>query len=313
MSDHKFEIKTVPHDIGFDEFYNEYFVPEQPVVIKGIGQKIQRIDDLSIENIREKIVETGLAVVNTAWFQGPPEMLDLLADTPEIVSRVLAESHKREDPCRLWLNGAGNVTPSHYDGNLLYVFNLQMQGRKEWRIVSPHTPLRNYPFSRAALFSGSDWPKVKEKTVYCDFALEEGDMIYLPPMWHHAVKATAESNININWVATRKTGHVPSKALDRELELLRWARLHKKLTGGEKIFDTLLGAGIKDYLKNFAGVGWDFINEITDDIGIHRAFTRMLKEAAFAGFALKDSKKLKRQLKKRPLDSLKKKEEAVAS
>ena len=315
MSSQKFEIDTAPHDIGFDEFYENYFEPEKPVVIRGIGPVIERTDDLTIDSIRKRLVETGLAKVNTSWFEGPAEMLEPLAATPEIVSRVLKDSHRRENHCRLWLNGAGNVTPSHYDGNLLYVFNLQLRGRKEWRIVSPHTPLRSYPFSRGALFkAGSDWPAVKRRTVYCDLALEEGDMIYLPPLWHHAVKATAESNININWVATTKAGATPSKARTRELELLRWARFHKKVTGKEKLFDTLFGAGIKDYMKNFGGVGWSFVEELTKDVKLHKALLRIPKEIAFAGFAIKDMKKLKRQLKKRPLDSLKdKKEEAVAA
>lgn len=312
MSTKRFEIETAPHDIGFDEFHERYFVPERPVLIKGLGPKIQRIEELSIENIREKLVETGLASVNTAWFEGPAEMLALLADTPEIVVRELADSHLRKNHCRLWLNGAGNVTPSHYDGNLLYVFNLQLKGRKEWRIVSPHTPLRNYPFSRAALFkSGSDWPAVKKKTEYCDFVLDEGDMIYLPPSWHHAVKATAESNININWVGTRKSDHVKSKALTRELELLKYALIFNKLTGRTKLLNLMLGAGIENYLENYAGVGWDFIKEHTKDVKLHRVATRLLKEIALAGFALKDMKKLKRQLKKKPLDSVKKEVAAV--
>lgn len=305
MSTIGLEIDSVPYDIGFEEFHTQYFIPEKPVIIRGIGSKIQRITDLSIGNIREKIIEKKLANVNTYWFEGPAEMLELLVDTPEIVGRVLMDSHCRKNHCRLWLNGAGNLTPSHYDGNMLYVFNLQLQGRKQWRIVSPHTPLRNYPFSRAALFkSGSDWPAINKRSVYCDFALEEGDMVYLPPMWHHAVKATAENNININWVATRRSGHVDSKTYQRELELLKYALLFNKLTGRSKMLNQILGAGIENYLENFAGVGWEFIEEHTKDVAFHRVVLRFLEEVAFAGFALKDSKKLRLQFKKKPLDSL---------
>ena len=308
----KFEIEKIPADFDFDEFHTKYFVPERPVVMQGIGQKIQRGEELTIENIREKIVEKGLATVNTFWFEGPSEMLELLADTPEIVAREMAESHLREKHCRLWLNGPGNLTPSHYDGNMLFVFNLQLKGRKEWRIVSPDTPMRNYPFSRAALFPSEENSEPQKGIEYCDFALEEGDMIYLPPMWHHAVKATAPQNININWIGTRKSGHVYSKTLQRERELLKYAHLCYKLTGRTKLHNKILGAGIEGYLENYGGVGWDFIAEQTTDVKLHQVALRFFKEVAMAPFALKDSKKLKAQMKKKPLDSVKKEKPAVA-
>ena len=306
MSTHRFDIETVAHDIRFEDFHRDYFLPERPVVIRGIGEKLRRVEDLSIGNIRAKIVEKGLATVNTYWFEGSAEMAALLVATPEIITRELEDSHCRKDHCRLWLNGFGNFTPSHYDGNMLYVFNLQLTGRKEWRIVSPHTPLRNYPLSRAALFnSESQWPAVNDSTVFSDFVLEEGDMIFLPPMWHHSVKATAESNVNINWVATRKSGHVDSKTLQRELELLKFALVQHKLTGRTQTLGLILGAGMKGYLENFAGVGWDFIESHTRSIKLHRLATRLLKELALSGYALKDSLKLRRQSKKQPLDSVK--------
>lgn len=312
MSSKRFEIDRVPASIGFDEFRSRYFEPELPVVIEGIGPAIQRSHDLSIGNIREKIVETGLAAVNTVWFEGPAEMLEQLVDTPEVVARVLKDSHRRKSHCRLWLNGEGNFTPSHYDGNLLYVFNLQLKGRKEWRIVSPHTPLRNYPFSRGALFGDGDDGKPNQKGMeYCDFALDEGDMIYLPPFWHHAVKATAEQNINVNWVASRKSGFVESEAFCRERELLKFALLCYNMNGRTKLLNLILGAGIEGYLENFAGVGWDFIRELTQDVKWHRVATRVLKELAFLGFALKDLGKIRGQLKTKPLDSLRESPAAV--
>ncbi len=307
-----FSIDRVPADIGFDAFDRVYFAPERPVIISGIGPVIQRSDDLSIGNIRERIVETGLAAVNTVWFEGPAEMLESLAGTPEIVARVLADSHRRANHCRLWLNGAGNLTPSHYDGNLLYVFNLQLKGRKEWRIVSPHTPLRNYPFSRGALFRSKDGGLPRQHGIeYADFALEEGDMLYLPPLWHHAVKATAESNINVNWVATRKSGFVESKTLRRERELLKFAHLCYNLNGRTRLLNLILGAGIENYLENFAGVGWEFIREQTQGIGKRHVLARVLKELAFLPFALKDLRKIRGQLRTKPLDSLPKQAAAI--
>lgn len=306
MTHRCFEIDKVSADIDFDEFHRSYFEPELPVVIEDIGQRLQRTNNLTFDNIRGKILEKGLAEVNTSWFEGPVNMLDSLVATPEIVAKELEDSHCRETPCRLWMNAAGNLTPSHYDGNLLYVFNLQLKGRKEWRIVSPHTPLDNYPFSRAALHTSIGEQAPRQKALeYCDFTLEEGDMVYLPPLWHHAVKAAAEQNINVNWVATRKSGYVPSKTLQRELELLKFGLVCYQLTGRAELLDLVLGAGIKNYMENYAGVGWNFIREQTESIKLRQVFTRILKEATHLGYAVKDYKKLKDNLRKKPLDSLK--------
>ncbi len=309
MDSKRFEIEKVPADLGFEEFHSRYFEPELPVVIEGVGQAVQRIEDMTFDKLREEFVEKGAVKVNTFWFEGTAESLSPLMKTPEIVARELEHSYCRETHCRLWLNAAGNLTPSHYDGNLLYVFNLQLKGRKEWRIVSPHTPLRNYPFSRAALLrvnTNEDHQPEHKGVEYCDFVLEEGDMIYLPPLWHHSVKATAEQNININWVATRKKGFVFSKTLQRERELLKFAQICYKLTGQTSLLNLALGAGIENYLENFAGVGWDFIEQQTSDINFFQVMARVLKEAAMAGFVIKDLQKIKRQMKKTPLDSLEK-------
>jgi len=307
MAHRCFEIEKVDADIGFDEFHKCYFEPELPVVVEGIGKRLQRSHELTLDNIRGKILEKGLAKVNTFWFEGPVDMADLLVDTPAIVAGELEDSHCRKTPCRLWVNAAGNLTPSHYDGNLLYVFNLQLKGRKEWRIVSPHTPLANYPFSRAALHSsiGEQEPRQKDLE-YCDFTLEEGDMVYLPPLWHHTVRAAAEQNINVNWVATRRHGFVQSKTLQRELEVLKFGQLCYKLTGRTEWLDVILGAGVKNYMENYAGVGWDFISKQTAGIKRRQVFSRILKESTRLGHAVKDSRKLRDNLKKTPLDSFKK-------
>ncbi len=304
----RFKIEKIPADVGSDEFHNRYFEPEYPVVIEGVGQTVQRFKDMSFDKVREKFVDGGEVKVNTFWFEGSAQALSPLVKTPDIVAQELKASFCRETHCRLWLNAAGNITPSHYDGNLLYVFNLQLKGRKEWRIVSPHTPLRNYPFSRAALLGNNLQNKphaLPKNAKFCNFVLEEGDMIYLPPLWHHSVKAIAEQNININWVATRKTGYVLSKTLQRERELLKFAQICYKLTGQTSLLNLALGAGIENYLENFAGVGWNFIKQQTSGINLFQVVTRILKEASMAGFVIKDLKKIRTQMKKTPLDSLK--------
>lgn len=293
MSTNRFEIESAPPDIGAEEFHARHFLPERPVVIRGIGPTIRRTQDLSIENIRKRIIETGLGIAEAAWFQGPAAMVEPLVETPPFVAHSLEGAHRRPNHCRLWINRAGNVTPTHYDGNMIFVFNLQLAGRKEWRLVSPKTPLRTYPFSRAAILGQGDWPTVKGDTHYCDFVLEEGDMVFVPALWHHAVKATAEHNVNINWVATRASDHAPSKGFDRELELLKFALIARRIIGDTTLLNLLMGTGRKDYLEKYAGVGWDFIETHTRRVKPRRVATRLMKEIPFAPAALRDRNRLK--------------------
>ncbi|MEM0896191.1 MAG: cupin-like domain-containing protein [Verrucomicrobiota bacterium] len=301
-----FEIARIPWDVTHDEFNSEYFLPEQPVILQGVGPRIKNADDLSIDSIRERIVERGLATENTSWFEGPAPMLDPLASTPEVVTRSLEGAQLRKNHCRLWLNGPGNLTPSHYDGNLLFVFNLQLKGTKEWRIVSPHTPLTNYPFSRVALTDKGGTSRPTGRGIqFAEFTLNEGEMVFVPPLWHHSVKATGDANVNVNWVGTRKSGHVQSKTLTREKELLKWSLLHRKLIGNYNLPNLALGGGIKNYVENYGGVGEAFLREMTKGVGYHRAVTRIFRETLQLPAVLKDLKWLKSQLKKKPLDSVK--------
>ena len=86
--------------------------------------------------------------------------------------------------------------------------------------------------------------------------------------------------------------------------MLKFAHACYNLNGRTRLLNLILGAGIENYLENFGGVGWDFIAELTRDVKGHRVATRVLTELAFLGFALKDLKKIRRQLKAKPLDSL---------
>ena len=59
---------------------------------------------------------------------------------------------------------------------------------------------------------------MKDK-IYTRFILNEGDMLYIPPLWFHQVTALNQENINLNWVMTKKKTKISSRALTREMEL----------------------------------------------------------------------------------------------
>ena len=105
----------------------------------------------------------------------------------------------------------------HYDTNLVNVFNAQITGKKEWLLLSPDNPPVCYPFSNFAIV-GEDDEKVCAGSVHTRFTLNEGDMVYLPPLWFHKVTSHDEENININWIFTNKSTNIMSKTLERDLE-----------------------------------------------------------------------------------------------
>ncbi len=53
---------------------------------------------------------------------------------------------------------------------------------------------------------------------YTKLTLNEGDMLYIPPLWFHKVFSIGGENINLNWIFTKRETQVASKTLCRELE-----------------------------------------------------------------------------------------------
>jgi ribosomal protein L16 Arg81 hydroxylase len=138
-----------------------------------------------------------------------PELIDQLLQSPEVFPRTQL--------MRIWIHKLGNVSSWHYDANMVNVFNIQVTGKKEWILVSPKTPLDCYPFTSFAIMDNND-EKIYQHKTYTRFILNEGDMLYIPPLWFHKVFSLGEENINLNWIFTKKETSVSSKTLTRELE-----------------------------------------------------------------------------------------------
>jgi hypothetical protein len=160
----------------------------------------------------------------------------------------------------------GHRTLYHYDGNSLHGFNLQMKGRKRWRVISPHTPLPSAPLMFVSLV-GRDFQPDTSVHEYYDFETKEGEMLFLPRYWIHAVETLEEENINYNWVCTPRFPNHDNPSGRRESALLL---LRKKLP--------FLNRFLVDDFHRYGGSGVEIIEQYIADIGYRDLFLQLAKE-----------------------------------
>ena len=213
-----FEIARVSKDVGFDEFYQSYFEPEKPVIIEGVGRHWLAKTKWSADYLREALSKEPSAESQVVYYMMRTNALGSDYEVPGLVNDLLDRgcTFPPEKGTRIWLNSKNNVSHWHYDSNIECVFNAQVKGFKEWTLVSPRTPLACYPFSNFAIVE--DHRKSLRDKHYTTFVLNQGDMLYVPPLWFHRVKGLDEENINLNWVFTKRKTRVSSKTLAREIE-----------------------------------------------------------------------------------------------
>ncbi len=214
-----FEISRETSDLSFAEFNQKYFDTETPVIIEGIGSDWVAKDRWNEEYIREKLSHEPSASAASLWYWMNRDVLGDEYNTPDIVNSCLDSSNvfPRTQTMRVWLHQEGSVSNWHYDGGMVNVFNAQVKGRKEWLLVSPHTPLDCYPFTSYAIIDGKEEETLHHK-IHTRFILNEGDMVFIPHLWFHKVISLDKENINLNWIFTKKQTNISSKSLKRDLE-----------------------------------------------------------------------------------------------
>ena len=214
-----FEIARESSSITSEEFTEKYYNTETPVIIENIGQNWPAITSWSEAYIREKLTKVDKAKAASLWYWMEKGSLEEDYQTPDIINQLLdsANVFPRNELMRIWAHPKGNVSSWHYDANMVNVFNVQMTGKNEWYLVSPETPLDCYPFTRFAIMDDND-QKIFKKKNYTHVILNQGDMLYIPPLWFHKVISIEKENLNLNWIFTKKTTDVVSTTLKRELD-----------------------------------------------------------------------------------------------
>ncbi len=215
----KFEIAREPADLSYDDFCAKYFDAEQPVIIENVSSEWAAPSRWTEQYIREKLSQEPSAKAASLWYWMERDTLGQDYKTPNIINTLIDSPaiFPRAQLMRIWIHGKNNVSSWHYDANMVNVFNAQITGQKEWTIVSPDTPLACYPFVNFAVMGEADDKMLAGKT-YANFMLNEGDMLYIPPLWFHKVRSIKDENISLNWIFTKKETQVNSKTLHRELE-----------------------------------------------------------------------------------------------
>lgn len=303
------KIKRILADIDFSEFFESYFVPEVPVVIQGITDSWPAKNKWTSEYIAQKLQHDNIEV-NKLWFQTDSHYSNEDVIIPELVLRVLDDSisYKREKNFRLWINYKNHLTPFHSDTNGLYVFNVQVKGRKHWQIVAPDAPLKLYSFTQFPYLTyNSQLPESVKELCY-EFDLNEGEMLFLPPYWYHKVIAMEDENINVNWVGTKRS-EKDNRLFVREKEMMKILLILSKYKKINEAIDYIVGSKEKNYLENYAGnAGMGYLKKITQPVSYTKSAWRMVRELAALPYLLRDIGKIK-EYSENPLDQIKKHQE----
>jgi len=286
-----FPIPRESADLSFPQFRDRYFEPEQPVVIEGVASHWAARTRWNADYLVRALSKEPTAIAGDLWYWVDNGALPDDFAPPEIVQRLTDgdECFPRNKNVRIWVHEGGNVTPWHYDVDLVNIFNVQVTGSKEWFLLSPEKPPRCYPWGNFALI---DRPaeRMLDGRVHTRFVLNEGDMLYLPPSWFHRVASREAENTSLNWAMTKRKTSVVSAAMAREIEMYalqntlarhRWAAVRKA-------FDVAYFA-VPDFLR----IRWHYDEMIETPYapGAAALWKRFLAELAALGPTLRHAGK----------------------
>ncbi|WP_299204482.1 cupin-like domain-containing protein [uncultured Amphritea sp.] len=250
-----FDIARESSDISFEEFSEKYLTPEIPVIIEGVGNDWPARERWSEEYLLKQLAQAPTVSTASLWYWGERDVLPEDFTTPDFVNQCLDSPamFPRKLHTRIWIHKMYNVSSWHYDANFTNVFNVQVKGKKEWFLISPDTPLDCYPYTTFAIMDGKK-EDVLEGKRHTQFFLNEGDMVYIPPVWFHKVIACDKENININWLFTKRKTTVSSVELKRDLE--RYV-LHNYLSNHRFKFVRGIVALFNRYTPVFIQIKWN--------------------------------------------------------
>jgi hypothetical protein len=249
-------------DLSYERFVNDYLLAEKPVLITDIANSSgEEITPAKVHEIFGKNAQRSIG-----WYDAPLMPGEKYA--PSLVRKVFAREDMsiRPLPMRIFMQPHGHRTLYHYDGNSLHGFNLQMKGRKRWKLISPHTPVPSVPFMFVSLV-GKDFQPSTTVHEYDDFETKEGEMLFLPRYWIHSVETLEEENINFNWVCTPRFPNLENPLGRRECALLL---LRKKIP--------LVNRFLVDAFHHYGGSGEAIIEKYIADIGYIDLFLQLGKE-----------------------------------
>ena len=132
----------------------EFFLPERPAIFPNAVRASGSASELC-RKLQSRIAADAQKTERSMWYDVREELLDEICQTPPLIDRLMNEEDAflRDNCVRIWVSEQGNISPWHYDGHSLHVFNLQLFGRKRWTIVAPDTPLLCMPFNNVCMLN----------------------------------------------------------------------------------------------------------------------------------------------------------------
>lgn len=252
-------------DRDADRFVEEFFLPERPAIFPNAVRACGSASELCCK-LQSRIAADAQKTERSMWYDVREELLDEICQTPPLIDRLMNEEDAflRDNCVRIWVSDQGNVSPWHYDGHSLHVFNLQLFGRKRWTIVAPDTPLLCMPFNNVCMLNHYSLSHKQ----HFEFTLDEGDIVFLPRYWYHLVVAEKETNVNVNWVLMPKTSPPDTPGARREAELM-WLKDR---------FYPVMPPHSRWLVNHYAGAGREAVRCLTRDTKAHSALLRLAKE-----------------------------------
>jgi ribosomal protein L16 Arg81 hydroxylase len=232
------KIDTV-ENITEAEFNRKYFLPQKPVIIKGLINSTPAFKKWSMEYMREKLGTTVVNVfdnakkTNSAYTFGDLQMpfcdyIDILLKNQPTAYRLFlfngfkyCKELKKDFPCPqlfkglldhigfMFFGSKGTKVRMHFDVDMSNVLHTQFVGKKRVLLISQeyNNLLYKTPFNTFSIadFDNPDYtifPALKYVRGY-DVTLEYGDTLYMPEgFWHYMIYE--ESGFG---VAYRKMAH----------------------------------------------------------------------------------------------------------
>lgn len=287
-------IDRLPNDTPFRVFFQRYFLPNLPVIITDVSgtwpADTKWTRDYLLAELQRDHVE-----VNKLWFSADATFLHDDYEVPEIVRGCLdpAISHTRAKNFRVWINDRGHLTPFHSDTNGLYVFSVQVAGRKRWQLLAPDAPLDLYAFTQFPHLRYNDAIPDELADFVWDFHVEPREMLFLPTFWFHKVVSETDT-INVNWVGTRRR-QPDNRMHRREREILKAALAVHRIAAMDHLVDLVVGTNEPHYLQNYAGSGGlEFVRTMTAGVSTTAVLRRLLVEASRLPILARDVAKIRR-------------------
>lgn len=126
--------------------------------------------------------------------------------------------------------------------------------------------------------------------------MEEGDLLFIPPVWYHRTISVETENINLNWTATKKKSIVLPKAKIREHYR---CYLYKK-SMDNKFFNIIFN-GVNTMLPVFAKIKWCYsdlqaANINFNNFGLIRFILKEVHACVPALFTIKKMRNVLREI-----------------